>query len=149
MGISLGILQFQDFDTFGTPYCRTWKKSYPYIFDVFTSDILNLGLCLKAVSTLGIWFTSYSTIGSPSNFRLPKLKMANKKNTNIMFLMHISGLNVRVFSVVLFWVNTRTSNFMVELWTHISDTVEFISMLIFLLVMANNLNLKLNWWGSF
>ena len=63
---------------------RTWKRSYRYIFDVFTSDILNLGFCLKPMSTLGSGFTSYSIIGSSSNFRLPKLKMANNKKHYII-----------------------------------------------------------------
>ena len=61
-------------------YTRTWKKILPIIFDVFTSDILNLGFCLKPMSTLGFGFTSNSIIGSSSNFRLTKLKMANNKN---------------------------------------------------------------------
>ena len=59
--------------------CRTWKKILPIIFDVFTSDILNLGFCLNAMSTLGFGFTSYSIIGSLSNFRLQNCRMANNK----------------------------------------------------------------------
>ena len=88
-----------------TIYIRTWKKILPNIFDVFTSYILNLGVCLEVVSALWFGFTSYSTIGSPSNFRLPKWKMANNKhhytiNKGFFRLFRYWG-----FVLVLFWGN--------------------------------------------
>ena len=49
-------------------YIRTWKKSYRYIFPVFTNDFPSFSLYLKALSTIKLGFNPQSIIGRTKHF---------------------------------------------------------------------------------